>query len=245
MLGKIIHHDGNKLVIEFDEDINAKYLDLVSRGKENLVNVDILDNEPRSAKQNSLAHALIKDIGKHEAMLLPEAKLHLKELYAEGYGYEFKHSESSMSEMKKWIEFLIDYVLREGVKLPRRYNYLLEHDYFFYAACKYRKCCVCGKGQAHMHHVYAVGNRGRNNADHRNFPFASLCWVHHNIGHDIGVDALLKDYQIIPVLLDADALIKIGIMSNAQILRFDEKYETEELYQKSVKEAGGINESCI
>ena len=49
MLGKIIHHDGNKLVIEFDEYINAKYLDLVSRGKENLVNVDILDNEPRSA----------------------------------------------------------------------------------------------------------------------------------------------------------------------------------------------------
>ena len=64
----------------------------------------------------------------------------------------------------------------------------------------------------------------------------ALDWKTHNIAHQLGQEEFLKRYQIKPVYLDKEALIKIGIMSNAQIMRFDEKYETEELFKKAIEE---------
>lgn len=238
MLGKIINHNGNKITIEFDEDINAKYLALVSREKENFVEVDILDNELKSNRQNSLSHALIKDIAKHDGTPLYIAKDKMKEIYFEGTGIKFNHTEATMSVMAKWIDFLIEYVLYEGVPLPKRYSYLLEQDAFFYYACKYRKCCICGASNAQIHHITAVGNRKRNKVDHRLFPFAAVCYEHHKLAHDIGEIAFIKDYLVIPVYLDQQTLVDIGITSNAQLLRFDEQYENEELFNKLISGEG-------
>ncbi|MFR0816527.1 MAG: putative HNHc nuclease [Enterococcus casseliflavus] len=89
----------------------------------------------------------------------------------------------------------------------------------------------CGKPHAQIHHVKAVGKRNRNKVVHRLFPFASLCWVHHNIAHAIGEIQLINEFVITPVYLDKEALIKIGIMSNAQIVSdFDQKYEKTKNY---------------
>jgi len=41
---------------------------------------------------------------------------------------------------------------------------------------------------------------------------------------------------VLPVYLDKEVLIKIGITSNAQILRINEKYETEALFIKATAE---------
>ena len=120
--------------------------------------------------------------------------------------------------------------------MPRRYNYLLEHDSFFYFCCKYRKCAVTGQSGAQIHHVTAVGNRHRNKVDHRKFPFVALSWKYHNVAHNLGQEEFIQKYQIKPVYLDQEALIKIGIMNNAQIMRFDEEYETEDLFKKATKE---------
>ena len=234
MLGKVVYHENKRLMLEFEEEINPEFLKLLAREKENLVEVKLIDNEPKSAKQNALAHALIKDIAKHQELPLHKAKQMMKDLYKEGHGIEFSHAEASMTEMNRWIVFLIEHVLSEGIPLPKRYDYLLEYEKFFYFCCKYRRCCVCGKPHAQIHHVKAVGKRKRNKVDHRLFPFASLCWVHHNIAHAIGELQLLNDFLVTPVFLDKEALIKIGIMSNAQILRFDQEYHDEELFQKAI-----------
>ena len=235
MLGKVIYHEGNRLMIEFEEEINPEFLKLLARDKENLTDVKLIDNEPKSAKQNALAHALIKDIAKHQELPLHKAKQMMKDLYKEGQGIEFSHAEASMTEMNTWVEFLIEHVLSEGISLPKRYSYLLEYEKFFYYCCKYRRCCICGKPHAQIHHVKAVGKRNRNKVDHRLFPFASLCWVHHNIAHAIGEIQLINEFVITPVYLDKEALIKIGIMSNAQIISFDQKYEDEELFNKALE----------
>lgn len=238
MLAKIVNHNKNKILVEFEEEVNPEYLKLLSRGEANFVKIELVDNEPRSLKQNSLAHALIKDIAKHDGTPVYAAKEKMKLLFLEGFGIEFSHKESSMSEMNRWIDFLIEYVLYEGVRLPKRYNYLLEHDSFFYYACKYRKCCICGASNAQIHHITAVGNRKRNKVDHRLFPFAAVCYIHHKLAHDIGEIIFIKDYLVIPVYLDQQTLVDIGITSNAQLMRFDEQYENEELFQKAVGTGG-------
>lgn len=235
-LGKIVKHEGKFLVIEFEEEINAEYLKTLARGKENLALVKPLDNEPLSAKQNALSHVLIRDISDWYA----DAPKHVEDMLKYEYEYDqdepFRHSIASKNEGNVWITLLIQFVIREGVPLKKRYAYLLEKDDFFYYCCKYRSCCVCGRPHAQIHHVSAVGNRNRNKVDQRQFPFASLCWKHHNIAHNSGQPEFLSKYRVKPVYLDRDTLIKIGITSNAQLMRFDEEYANEEIFKKAIKE---------
>lgn len=234
-LGKIIQHKDNKITIELNDEVNEEYLKMLARGKENFVQMKFLDNDPKTIKQNALSHALIKDIADWYSDVPILIEHDLKFLYDSERQEDFNHTLATKDDMNQWLDFLIELIIREGVPLKKRYEYLLENNSFFYFSCKYRKCSVCGKPHAQIHHVTAVGNRARNNVDHRKFPFASLCWKHHVIAHMLGEIRFLKDYDVKPVFLDREALIKIGITSNAQLLRFDEKYETEELYEKAIE----------
>lgn len=234
-LGKIINHDGELLTIEFDEEINAEYLKTLSRGKENIVQVKLIDNDPLSTKQNALSHVLIRDIANWYGDVPERVESMLKYEYEYMNDEPFSHMLASKNEGNVWITMLIQFIIREGVQLKKRYAYLLEQDSFFYYSCKYRKCCVCGATGAQIHHVEAVGNRNRNKVDHRLFPFASVCFKHHQIAHNLGQLEFLSKYKVTPVFLDREALIKIGITSNAQLLRFDEEYETQELYDKAIE----------
>ncbi len=236
MLAKIIKKSGRKLLLEVDEDINPEYLETIRRGKEGFAEIKFIDNDLKSAKQNALSHSLLKDIAESENIPRYEAKEKMRKIYQDAYDCEFSHAVATKTEMNQWIDFLIEYVVAEGVQLPRRYNYLLEHDRFFYFCCKYRKCAVTGLPGAQIHHVTAVGNRHRNKVDHRKFPFVALSWKYHNIAHNLGEEEFLDKYQIKPVYLDKEALIKIGIMNNAQIIRFDQEYETEDLFKKAAEE---------
>lgn len=239
-LAKIIKHDGNKLVIEFESDISAEYLKTLAREKENFVRVKLLDNDAISTKQNALSHVLIRDIADWQRDLPEYVEGLMKYEFEYRTGESFSHATASKDEAKKWIDFLIELVVSYDIPLKKRYEYLVENDSLFYFSCKYRKCCVCGRPHAQIHHVKAVGNRRRSNTDHRLFPFASLCWKHHNEAHQMGQAEFLELHKIIPVFLDKDALIKIGVMSNAQIMRFDEKYETEQLFTKAIEGSGDL-----
>ena len=62
MIGKIINHIGNKLVIEFEDEINSNFLELLANNDDNLAKVEFLDNRQMSQKQN--AHVLIADVAR-------------------------------------------------------------------------------------------------------------------------------------------------------------------------------------
>ena len=51
MIGKIIKHKGNKLAIEFEDEINSNFLKLLAND-DNLVKVELLDN--RQMSQNRM-----------------------------------------------------------------------------------------------------------------------------------------------------------------------------------------------
>lgn len=44
MIGKIIKYKGNKLVIEFEDEINLNFFKFLVNNDDNLVKVELLDN---------------------------------------------------------------------------------------------------------------------------------------------------------------------------------------------------------
>lgn len=74
MLAKILKQQGNRFLLEVDENVNPEHLETIRRGQEGFAEIQFIDNDPRSAKQNALSHSLIKDIAESENIPRYEAK---------------------------------------------------------------------------------------------------------------------------------------------------------------------------
>lgn len=221
-IGKIIGKNEKYLMIKMDEEINENYMKLLADGGSNWIDVRLIDNRPRSVVQNALSHALIRDIARSQLDDPRYIEEVLKYEFYERTGIDFFHSVATIDEARKWISFLIDLMLEFRIPFKKRYAYLFEDSTWFYQACKHRVCAVCGKEHADIHHITAVGNRKRKLVDHRLFPMVALCREHHQKAHELGQILFIKQFKIIPVYLSGVDLVKIGIMSNAQIKRLDE-----------------------
>lgn len=212
MMGKLLSSDGRKITIELEEAFNKEYLQLIANGEENFLEVMPLDNRGISAKQNALSHALIADVANWQGESDPTlTKSALKIEYFRRVGIYFKHRKATKSDAKKWIEFLIEFVLSNNVPLPKVYNYLLDENSWFYQCLKYRRCCICME-QADIAHVDAVGmGRNRKKINHSDFRFMALCRCHHTEQHTIGLTEFLKKYRIILVKLNDEERKKLRI----------------------------------
>ncbi|MEO1772509.1 putative HNHc nuclease [Candidatus Enterococcus ferrettii] len=212
MIGKIISMNGRYLEIELEEAFNQEYLKLLANGDDNFVKVIELDNRGISPQQNALSHALISDVAKWQGEEPYWSKQDLKhEYFKKNGGIWFEHSKATKSEAKEWISFLIDFVLKWSVPIPKIYRYLLQETAWFYHCLKYRKCCIC-LDQADVAHVDVVGmGRNRKKIDHSDFRFMALCRCHHSEEHTIGTDEFLNKYHITPLKLNTEDRKKLRI----------------------------------
>lgn len=211
MIGKIINHKGNKLAIEFEDEINSNFLELLANNDDNLAKVEFLDNRQMSQKQNALSHVLIADIARWSYDEPKWIESVLKYYYEAKSGVYFEHSRATKNEATEWIGFLIEFILKNDIPLEKRYQYLLENNKWFYYCLKYRKCCICGK-HADVCHIEVVGmGRNRKKISHENFTFYAGCRFHHQEEHRIGTKNFLNKYQIKPVKLNIEERKKLNI----------------------------------
>lgn len=211
MIGKIINHKGNKLVIEFEDEINSNFLELLANNDDNLAKVEFLDNRQMSQKQNALSHVLIADVARWSYDEPKWIESVLKYYYEAKSGVYFEHSRATKNEATEWIGFLIEFILKNDIPLEKRYQYLLENNKWFYYCLKYRKCCICGK-HADVCHIEVVGmGRNRKKISHENFTFYAGCRFHHQEEHRIGTKNFLNKYQIKPVKLNIEERKKLNI----------------------------------
>ena len=211
MIGKIINHKGNKLVIEFEDEINSNFLELLANNDDNLAKVEFLDNRQISQKQNALSHVLIADVARWSYDEPKWIESVLKYYYEARSGVYFEHSRATRNEANEWIGFLIEFILKNDIPLEKRYQYLLENNKWFYYCLKYRKCCICGK-HADVCHIEVVGmGRNRKKISHENFTFYAGCRFHHQEEHRIGTKNFLNKYQIKPVKLNIEERKKLNI----------------------------------
>ena len=203
---------GRQVEIELDEAFNQEYLRLLANGKENYLDITALDNRRISPKQNALSHALIKDVADWQGELYPViTKEQLKYHYLGLTGKEFEHHSATKSTARDWISFLIQFIMKNQVPIPKVYDYLKEENSWFYYCLKYRRCCICME-QADVAHVETVGmGRNRRKINHSDHRFMALCRCHHSEQHTIGLTAFLEKYIIILIKLNDEDRKKLRI----------------------------------
>lgn len=211
-------------LIHLDKDADIDKLTKLLDGKTPSVDFNVEDNRVISPEQRKKAHALIGEIdeemGNYDSKL---TKKQLKKYFMSETGYPnyFSLSNCSMEVATKFIEFLIDYCLRENIPFITMPLDLIRDQYNWDKSClKYRKCMICGK-HADIAHVYAVGiGRNRKKINHVGNYVMALCREHHIKQHSAGIKTFMRDYHLkgMKVTPEIAEMLKLG---NYQIDEID------------------------
>jgi hypothetical protein len=121
-------------------------------------------------------------------------------------------SESSMTEARDFISFLLDQCMEMDIPLSRPAAELTDDiQHYVYQCTLHRKCAVCGR-KAELHHVDRVGmGRNRQEIDHEGMRALPLCREHHHEAHEHGDAALMTKYHLEPILIDRRIIEKLKI----------------------------------
>lgn len=230
-IATVLKMKDRKLLIELNESISEEFLSLIHRDNQEPLQVEVRFVDPRkiTAEQRKLIYCLIRDIAYFTGYTVSEQKNVIKELYLERTGKYISFSDCERLQASEIIDMLIEIILRDGVQLSNRYEYLLRDNRFFYKCLKYRTCCICGHRHSDIHHaVGSVGmGRNRRRVDHTQYGLEALCREHHTECHKIGQDTFDKKYQLIPVYLSYQEVERLNLMNKGFFE--DLKYHRSEL----------------
>lgn len=229
LIAKLKQIQGLNIVFELLEQINLERLKTLYGTLDNAeVLITFKDKRTLSDKQRKLYRALLNNI--YEWSGEPTDFLHewFKEEYFLEKGEKIStanHSTNSKSDMNELLDIVIDFIFEWNVPFKKGYELLPKNEsWYLYQCCKHRKCAICGK-RADIHHainLVGMGNN-RNNFNHLNSYFMSLCRFHHNEIHNLGLTDFSKKYHgIQPIKLDDKTLIRLNLMSVKQVREIKE-----------------------
>ncbi|WP_196600509.1 putative HNHc nuclease [Pectinatus frisingensis] len=201
--GKIKNITPDKLIIE------APYTNIerVCLRKYSEVLIGLPDNRKISPEQRRKAYALIKEISAwsgYEPFEITKQTtkmdflLHQDRLKLEA----FSLSNCDMTTARKYITFLIDFIIENGIPTKQPLLPLCEDiNKYVYACLMNKVCAVCGK-PAQLHHVDRVGmGRNRNTINHLNMLVLPLCDMHHTECHNMPQYEFNEKYHLVPIKL--------------------------------------------
>lgn len=228
---KLINYDESNRVmtVQLFESLDMERLSTFYSGDLNNMSGGLTIPDPRrfSEQQRKLYWALLGDIYRWSYTSTNQLDDYFKEKYAIKYFSKISladTSDASVTEVNDLIEMVLNFMFEWNVPFSKSHEILpRDQQYFFYLCCKFRKCAVCGQSHADIHHLVAVGNRKRNQVDHRKLPLVALCRKHHIMIHTLGLIKFMERFVIQPVYLGNDDLIAIGIMSRKKILELDDQ----------------------
>ncbi|MDB8575572.1 putative HNHc nuclease, partial [Turicibacter sanguinis] len=81
-----------------------------------------------------------------------------------------------------------------------------------YLCFKNRKCTVCGKSHAVVHHLDTVGiGMNRNKVDHSKMLLIMVCQEHHQEAHNIGDETFLRKHKVVGIFVPVATLKALNI----------------------------------
>jgi hypothetical protein len=203
------------------EQRDGVYIKTTRPGVANLsdeVTVQWHDKRLRSDEQNKLAWKLMTFIGDHQGMTKYEVYEQQRFEFSAVLGQDFHLSRATMRDASTFINILVGVVIKEGVQMPMPlYEFCDDITYAVYVSMYYKKCCVCGRKNADLHHVDAVGmGYNRDTKPQIGNRVLPLCREHHMEFHNIGVTAFNTKYHLEPVRLDERLAKVYGLTKKAR-----------------------------
>lgn len=216
-LGKLLSVQGNRVTLALDEEINIERLSRWSDGKQLGVGVEFDDGRKRSIEQLRKAYALMADFSESTGYPPDDVKQIMKDEYLLTYDQEMpSQATASMDVESKFINVIIDTCFRECIPFRTQTWDLIKNDYrAVYQATIHRYCVVCGKPHADIDHVsHTVGmGRNRRTTDPTQFLYWALCRECHTRRHAMGIKSFCKLYQLKPVKLAPNDLVRLGLIT--------------------------------
>ena len=120
---------------------------------------------------------------------------------------DFSLADCSMEVARLYITWLIDFCITQDIPCGEpMYNLCEDISRYLYACCMARKCCVCGKNEAHIHHCegsrIGMGNN-RDEVHHLGRKVLPLCRLHHDEAHH-DEKGFIDKYHLQPITLDKE-----------------------------------------
>lgn len=192
-----------------NESIDERFIANVMHGE-----MRIDDGRRISSDQRKKIYALIKDIADHTGHHPEYLKEHMKYefMMKEDRDY-FSLSSVDMTTARYFIECILEFCFEWDIALnANTVDMAREINNYLYLCLRHRKCAVCGKKNAHIHHVDAVGSgRNRNEVDHTKLRLIALCAEHHQETHTIGWQTFNAKYKVDGIRLNEKTIKRLGI----------------------------------
>ena len=192
-----------------NELIDERFLADVMYGE---IRVD--DGRRISSDQRKKIYALIKDIAVYTGHHPEYLKEHMKyDFMAKEDREYFSLSNIYITTARYFIEHLLEFCFEWDIPLNANTVVLArEINNYLYLCLVHRKCAVCDKKHAHIHHVDAVGSgRNRNEVDHTKLRLIALCAEHHQETHTIGWQTFNAKYKVDGIKVNEKTIRKLGI----------------------------------
>ena len=200
---------GMKIVLYVDDgnvkDVMQNIYNFMDKPLEVSLGVDTKEQQERlamiSGGQRKKIYALFRDIGEFVGETAESMKIQLKQEFCRSSEHEdFSLSDCSKELASDFIEWLVEFAIRQGAELKENPKDLLDDLEKHTQICISQKVCVvCGK-MAEIHHFQAIGmGRDRNTVDDSDSLVIPLCRSHHSEAHQIGRDAFAEKYHVKPV----------------------------------------------
>lgn len=212
--GRIISHEGNRLVIECREPIERE----LEHKRVRTVEVRLDDGRTISAAQRRKIFALVRDISLwcgHEPDYLRQ---YLAWDFCLQTGAEpFSLSTTDMTTAREFITYLISFCFEHNV--PTKDTLLNETDdigKYLYLCLEHRKCAICN-APAQVHHVDRVGmGRNREEIVHVGLRAIALCPAHHNEAH-MNERRLFQWHHVYGIKLDEYLCKKLNLRTRRRV----------------------------
>lgn len=175
------------------------------------VQIGFADGRTITPEQRRKAYALMKEIAAWMGDIPEYVKRLMKIEFMINRMEElekkmFSLSDCSVTVAREFITYLIDFIVEHDIPTRQPLIELCDDiNRYVYACLIHKKCCICGKSHADMHHVKAIGaGRDRTEIYQIGMPVISLCREHHMESHNIGQQEFLKKYHLQPIQLTVE-----------------------------------------
>lgn len=213
---KLLRIKGDEVTFKLDRPYDLQEARRISLDNEVKHEIQIVDIRNISQEQRGLLFGLFRDIAIHTGYTVDWIQQLFKLQYQLVKGLEkfsLQKEKCTMVQASELIEIVLEFCLENDIPFKFEEFYQssdITRILFLYL--KYRRCFICGAEHSDVAHYDAVGmGNNRNKIDHSKKRLMCLCRKHHIEQHTIGITEFQKKYHIIPIKLNRETLIQLGI----------------------------------